>query len=123
MSVEATTYAELTQPFRWIDRVDPAILAAHPLARSVEAVTPVSTVLDLEVIAVERNSLLSPPRRRFLLTVEGADYITASDFAGSAPAAMLKCERFGLSGAGRRVLIVKFEVDYGANVTRLLVWG
>ena len=122
MSVASTVYGELTQPFRYSDQQDSAVLTAYPLARSVEAITAVSNISDLEALALERFGLLKVPRRRFLVTVEGPDYLAASDFAGSAPAAILKCKRWGLA-AGRKVLIVKFESDYAANVTRLLVWG
>jgi hypothetical protein len=122
LSVDATTYGELTQPFRWEDRQDAANLAAFPLARSVEAVSAFSDMAGLKTVHDERFELLAKQRRRFLVTVKGADYVVASSFAGQAPGAILKATRWGLS-AGRRVLIVKFETDYGADVTRLLVWG
>jgi hypothetical protein len=122
MSIDAAVYGELTQPFRFADNIDSTVLSAYPLARAIEAVTPFSQVAGLETVATERFNLLKVQRRRFLVTVEGADYVTASDFAGQCPAAVLKSSRFGLS-AGRTMVIVKFEVDYGTNVTRLLLWG
>ena len=122
MSVDSSIYGELTQPYRYIDKQDATLLARFPLARSVEAMTGFSTISGMQTVADERFALLTGLRRRFLLVLEGCDYITPSDFSGSAPAATLKADRYGLSG-GRRVVIVKFETDYGRNQTRLLVWG
>lgn len=123
MPVENATWGELTQPFRWVDRQDADLLAAFPLARAVEVPTAFSDMTQLEKIADERFWLLSEYRRRFFVAVEGADYVRPSDFAGTCPGAILKSRRWGLPEAGLRVLIVKFESDYAANETRLLLWG
>jgi hypothetical protein len=122
MPVDPTIYGELTQPFRWIDNIDPAVLEAYPLARAVEAQTPFSTLAGTEVVGDARFELLSRHRRRFLVSVDEPDYIRPSDFAGQCPSAILRSRRWGLS-AGRRMLIVKFESDYARNETRLLLWG
>lgn len=122
MPVDTTVFGELTKPFRFADISDNAILTAFPLARAVEAPSFFSVVADVEAIANERFSLLSVPRRRFLVTVEGTDFIVPDDFAGQCPCAMLRCSRWGLS-AGRRVAIVKFTIDYANDRTQLLVWG
>lgn len=122
MPVADATWGELTQPFRWIDKQDADLLAAFPLARAVEVPTFFSNMTELEQIAEERFWLLSEYRRRFEVTVEGCDYIKPSDFEGTCPGTLLKCAKYGLS-AGRRMLIVKFLIDYGANETRLTLWG
>lgn len=122
MPVDSTVYAELTKPFRIADDSDSAVLAAYPFARAIEAISFFSEIAAVQVACDERFELLSAARRRFLLIVEGTDYIAPDDFAGQCPSAILKCARYGLA-AGRRVLIVKFTVDYANNRTHLLVWG
>lgn len=122
MPVGNATWGELTQPFRWIDNQDDELLAAFPLARSMEIPTYFSNITGLEAIANERFWLLSEYRRRFDVTVEGVDYLKPADFENTCPGCVLTCAKWGLS-AGRRMLIVQFAIDYAANETRLVLWG
>lgn len=122
MSVDTTIYGELTQPFRWVDNIDNAVLAAHPKARMLEEVSFFSTIAGVTLVANERWNMLKASRRRFNVTVEGTTFLTLADYAGQCPAALLTCKRWGLS-AGRTVLLVRFETDYAKNEQRIVAWG
>ena len=122
MSVDTTIYGELTQPFRWVDNIDNAVLAAHPKARMLEEATFFSTIAGVTLVANERWNMLKVSRRRFNVVVEGTVFLTLADYAGQCPSAVLTCKRWGLS-AGRRVLLVRFETDYAKNEQRIVAWG
>jgi hypothetical protein len=73
MAIDPTTFGELTKPYRFVDEQSAGVLAAFPLARSVEDAGFLSTIAGVQAVADERFGLLSVYRRRFLVTIEGCD--------------------------------------------------
>lgn len=122
MAIDTIVYGELTQPFRWVDNIDNTVLTAFPKARMLEEATFFSTIAGTKVIADERWNMLKATRRRFNLAVEGVDFLALTDYAGQCPSAILTCSRWGLA-AGKRVLLIRFETDYGKNEQRIVAWG
>lgn len=77
-------------------------------------------VQDAQVMADERQALLSAERRRFKTTVKGVEEVLALDLSAGIPAAQyVDTER----GADRTVLISEIVIDLDRQNTTMTVWG
>jgi hypothetical protein len=102
--------------------------SAEPFSRygalARESEDPVETFFDSEadaqVMADERQDLLSRERRRFSVTVTDIAEVLKLDYTGTIPVARyVDAER----DADLTVLISDITVDFGKNSATLTIWG
>jgi len=78
-------------------------------------------VADAQVMADERQSLLSPVRRRFTVAVRGIEEVSALDYmAGAVPVARFIDRECSID---RDMIVSEIVLDYAAQSAALNVWG
>lgn len=77
-------------------------------------------VEDAQVIADERQALLSVERRRFRVTAKAVDEIAAIDLTAGVPVARFIDRQ---SDADRNVLVSEIVIDLAKQSTTTTLWG
>jgi hypothetical protein len=113
------------QPVRRATAETPAVFARHgALARKDDE--PVETffenVADAEIVARERQALMSPERRRFAVMVTGLDQMLE---AGIDTPAVLPKSRYidEHRGVDREVVVAELGFDFARQAATIVVWG
>ena len=92
---------------------------------TLELNTPLTNLSDATDISQTIFGILKAPRVRFEVPVIGINVVTLSMYDGTVPfpCATLISDRFGLTGAGRIVLIPEFTINLDKGQTVLRCWG
>lgn len=75
---------------------------------------------DAQVMADERQSLLSAIRRRFTVTVQGVEEIAALNYRGALPVAYYRDSERGMD---RSMMIGDIAIDFGKQNAAVSIWG
>lgn len=78
------------------------------------------SVSDAQLIADERQALLSPERRRFKVTAKAVDEVCALDFTDWIPVVRYVDEE---REANRPMLMSEIVIDLGRQTTTTTLWG
>ncbi len=123
MSASPARIGFILNPFRRAVSESPDVKALFG-AQARQSDDPVETffdnVADADVMANERQELLSQVRRRFDCTVSGLDEVQALDYSTRIPvAAYTDTER----AIERNMLIGDITIDLGKQSAKLNIWG
>lgn len=123
MPVTAERAALIKEPFRRATSTTPSAQTRHgALAR--ESADPIPTffdnVADAQVIADARQTLFSPERRLFEVTIRGTTEMAALNPENGVPVAQfIDTER----GVSRKVLMGQIEIDLAGGKSAAVIWG
>lgn len=77
-------------------------------------------IADAQVVANERQALLSPERRRFRAVVAGLDEVVALDYIGAVPIASYVDTERNFNG---KALVSEIILDFDKQQAAVMLWG
>ena len=116
----------IREEFRRVVASTPAVSNKYGnLAR--ESDDPIETFFDdtadAQIVANERQDLLSADRRRFRCAVNRLDEVMVLDYVGSLPLAQYRDAERGISGADGMMVVSEIVIDLHKGQAAIMVWG